>query len=234
MRCAAAASAAIALSGISAPAAPATDTRIAPLSALRAAVPGLDPHVLGLALKARDCAIRQRLVSDSTRLAIIDYSRPSTEVRLWVLDLARPSLIFSEHVAHGRGSGDQFAKRFSNEIGSHTSSLGLFRTAESYDGRNGYSLRMDGLEPGFNDRARDRAIVMHGAWYADPVFAERHGRLGRSQGCPAVRPGVAKPLIDAIGRDQLLFAYYPDTRWLNASRMLHCGRGPEKDAPRPR
>lgn len=191
------------------------------LSSLHAAAPALDPGVLALALQARDCATRSG-VADAQRLAVIDYSLPSTEQRLWVFDLARPGLLFAEHVAHGRGTGDDLASEFSNVEGSHRSSLGLFRTAETYVGGNGYSLRMDGLEPGVNDRARERAIVMHGAWYVDPQLALRQGRLGRSHGCPAVRQAVARPLIDALKSGQLLFAYYPDKDWLSRSKMLGC------------
>lgn len=206
------------------------------LTSLRAAAPGLDPKVLALALEARDCASQQG-VAEAQRLAVIDYSLPSTRPRLWVFDLARLSLLFAEHVAHGRGTGDNIANRFSNDDGSHESSLGLFRTAETYVGGNGYSLRMDGLEPGVNDRARERAIVMHGAWYVDPALAERQGRLGRSYGCPAVRPAIARPLIDSLKSGQLLFAYYPDKDWLTHSRVLGCKQlastGPVRTAATP-
>ena len=153
---------------------------------------------------------------------MIDYSRPSTEQRLWVFDLARERLLYSEFVAHGRNTGGNLASRFSNVEGSLQSSLGLFRTAETYDGENGYSLRMDGLEPGVNDLARPRAIVMHGAWYVDPLKAMAQGRLGRSLGCPALRPQVARAVIDALKQGQMLFAYYPDRQWLSTSRYLGC------------
>lgn len=194
------------------------------LDSLHAAAPGLDTKVLALALDARTCAAKRGLAKDARRLAVIDYSRPSTQQRLWVFDLARPALLFAEHVAHGSGTGDNLARRFSNVDGSHQSSLGLFRTAETYVGGNGYSLRMDGLEPGINDRARDRSIVMHGAWYVDPDLARRQGRLGRSYGCPAVRPAIARPVIDTLRDGQLLFAYYPDQDWLRHSSILDCGR----------
>lgn len=181
-----------------------------------------DPRVLRLATRALECAERHGEVESVRRLAVIDYSRPSTEARLWVFDLAEYTLAFREHVAHGRGSGANLAERFSNIEGSHQTSLGLFRTAETYVGGNGYSLRMDGLEPGINDRARQRAIVMHGADYVDPAVAERQGRLGRSFGCPAVRRGIAKPMIDSLAGGQLLFAYYPDPDWLASSPFLAC------------
>lgn len=192
------------------------------LSRLQAAAPDIDRTALSLALDARDCAIRSGAVSASERLALIDYSRPSTERRLWVFDLAHARLLYSEFVAHGRGSGENFAKAFSNRDGSHQSSLGLFVTTDTYIGGNGYSLRMDGLEPGINDKARARAIVMHGARYVDPGLASRQGRLGRSYGCPALRPAVAREMIDTLKQGQLLFAYYPDRDWLAQSRFFHC------------
>ena len=210
------------------PAAPAVvvpipDARAALLAAVAAAAPDADPQVLGMALRARDCALAHGDAGAATRLAVIDYSRPSTARRLWVFDLqAQPRLLFAEHVAHGRGSGENVAARFSNAEGSLQSSLGLFATAETYAGQHGYSLRLDGLEPGFNDHARERAIVMHGAWYVDPALAGTQGRIGRSQGCPAVREGIARPMIDALRDGQLLFAYYPDPEWLARSRLLAC------------
>jgi hypothetical protein len=193
------------------------------LSRLHGAAPALDRDVLAMALDARACALRSGAVAQAARLAVIDYSKPSTEPRMWVFDLDRELLLYAEHVAHGRGSGENFARAFSNRDGSYQSSLGLFATADTYIGGNGYSLRMDGLEPGFNDRARGRAIVMHGAPYVDPLQALRQGRLGRSLGCPALRPAIARGVIDTIKDGQLLFAYYPDPEWLARSRFLRCG-----------
>lgn len=193
--------------------------------------PGLSRTALELALSAHDCARQGGLAGPARRLAVIDYSLPSTEVRLWVFDLARRSLLHAEHVAHGRGSGDNLASEFSNREGSHQSSLGLFAGAETYEGANGYSLRLDGLEPGFNDQARARAIVMHGADYVDPEQAQVQGRLGRSFGCPALRRAVATQVIDHLRRGQLLFAYYPDPDWLARSPLLSCMADPVQAAP---
>ena len=192
------------------------------LDRIRRLAPGLDPGVLALALEARACALRNGEVDGDARLAVIDYSRPSTEKRLWVFDVAHDALLFHEHVAHGSGTGENIATRFSNEDGSHATSLGLFRTAETYQGGNGYSLRMDGLDPGFNDHARSRAIVMHGAWYANPELIRTQGRLGRSQGCPALREDVAKVVIDALKQRQLLFAYADDAAFLQRGRSFAC------------
>lgn len=192
-----------------------------PASALTRAAPGIDPDVVRMALLARDCAVRHGAPRPQ-RMAIIDYSRVSTLPRLWVFDLVRNRLMFVEHVAHGRGTGENRSERFSNREGSHQSSLGLFLTNETYFGENGYSLRMDGLDIGFNDAARDRLLVMHGADYVNPVQAVRQGRLGRSLGCPAVRRVVAQPIINALKGGQMLFAYHPDRMWRDRSLLLNC------------
>lgn len=192
------------------------------LQRLVKAAPKADPEVLALALEARTCAGRTGTGADATRLAVIDYSKPSTERRLWVFDLRNANLLYDEYVAHGRGSGENMATSFSNTDGSHQTSLGLFTTAETYMGGNGYSLRMDGHEPGWNDNARGRLIVMHGAPYVNPLQARVQGRLGRSYGCPAVRPEVAKPMIDTLKQGQLVFAYAKNDKWLKGSRFLGC------------
>lgn len=191
-------------------------------SALHRLAPESDPRALALALEARACAAAELGLPPSPRLAVIDYSLPSTEARLWVFDLATRQLLFREHVAHGQGTGENFAHRFSNRDGSHQSSLGLFRTGGTYIGGNGYSLRMEGLEPGTNDAAMARAIVMHGATYVNPELAQRQGRLGRSWGCPALRPAVAAAVIDSLKQGQMIFAYYPDSDWLQRSPFLGC------------
>lgn len=185
--------------------------------------PEADPRVLRLAARALSCAD-----PDAERLAVIDFSLPSSEPRLWVFDLQHRQLLFEELVSHGQGSGNAMAETFSNVPESHQSSIGLFRTMNSYRGRNGYSLRLKGLEPGINDRAYQRAIVIHGADYVSEAFIEQTGRLGRSHGCPAVRQKVATPLIDSIKEDQYLFTYYPDAEWLASSRFFHCGRDAEQ------
>ncbi len=183
--------------------------------------PGLSPQVLRHALAAMQCAVNSG-AAQADRLAVIDYSLPSTQRRLWLFDLRQRRLLLQELVAHGRGSGDNLATRFSNTNGSYQSSIGLFRASETYQGRHGYSLRVDGLEPGFNDRARERAIVIHGAAYVNPAWIGSQGRIGRSQGCPAVRPEVARMVIDSLKGGQFIFAWYPDRRWLQESAYLNC------------
>src|SRR4029077_13198192 len=140
-------------------------------------------------------------------LTLIDYSLPSTQPRLWVFDLRTGGVVFKELVAHGRNSGDNMATRFSDAMESRETSLGLFRTADTYVGHNGYSLRLDGLEPGFNSPAREPAIVVHGAPYVDSSLAAANGRLGRSWGCPALRQAVAKQVIDTIRGGGVVFSY---------------------------
>ena len=190
-------------------------------SKLTKAAPDLNPTVLKSALNAVQCAVSSG-DRQATHLAVIDYSQPSTARRLWIFDLSKRTLVLRDLVAHGQKSGENFATQFSNRMGSYQSSLGLFRTQESYEGSHGYSLRMDGLEPGFNDRARDRDIVIHAADYVNPLWSERQGRIGRSQGCPAVRPQVARQVIDKLKDGQFMFAWYPDQRWLKSSAYLNC------------
>lgn len=192
-------------------------------SKLAKAAPSADPKVIELAVSAIECA-ESHGMAPSDRLAVIDYSRPSTQPRLWVFDLDKGSLLYRELVAHGRNTGDNYAQRFSNTLGSLQSSLGLFRTLDTYNGSNGYSLRMDGLEAGINDKALERAIVMHGAPYVNPDVARKQGRLGRSWGCPALRSGIAKQVIDTLKGGQFIFSYYPDRHWLASSRYLNCDK----------
>ncbi|MFZ5475383.1 MAG: murein L,D-transpeptidase catalytic domain family protein [Myxococcota bacterium] len=185
-------------------------------------VPGLDPEVLELALDAMECARKRGELDRGDVLSVIDFRLPSTERRLWVIDLRREEALFVERVAHGRNTGDNDAVSFSNRAGSNRSSVGLYRTGETYVGKHGRSLRLDGLEPGFNDNARSRAIVVHAAGYATLDHVMRWGRLGRSEGCPALDPAVSDAVIDAIRDGTLLFAYYPEPSWLEGSRYLSC------------
>jgi len=193
------------------------------------AAPKANPKVLQLAARAAECARTQGLLSEFHHLAVIDYSLPSTRPRLWVFDVERGRLVYQELVAHGRNSGGFLrADHFSNVEGSKMSSIGLYQTADTYYGSKGYSLRLRGLDPGFNDNALSRAIVMHGAPYVSEALAEHLGRLGRSWGCPAVREEVARGMIDTLKGGALLFAYYPDSKWLNQSPFFKCGATPRR------
>ncbi|WP_193075090.1 murein L,D-transpeptidase catalytic domain family protein [Pseudomonas sp. FME51] len=201
------------------PAQPYTQTTLA--STLATQAPELNPQVLLTAVSAMQCAVNSG-AEPAKRLAVIDFSLPSTEQRMWIFDLQARTLVLQDLVAHGQGSGDNLASNFSNIEGSHQSSIGLFRTQESYFGKHGYSLRMDGLEPGINDLARQRAIVIHPADYVDPSWIERHGRIGRSHGCPAVRPEVASMVVDSLKGGQFMFSWYPDDHWLATSSFINC------------
>lgn len=182
--------------------------------------PGLRAEVLERALAVYACA-REKGQGRAGQLTVIDFSLPSTARRLWVLDLEREEVLFNEWVSHGQGSGGNRSTEFSNTSGSHQSSLGLYQAAETYQGRHGYSLRLDGLEDS-NDRARSRAIVIHAADYVTEAFMEEHGRMGRSHGCPAVRPDISRPLIDALRDGGLVWAWYPDPAWTESSPYLSC------------
>jgi hypothetical protein len=208
-----------------------------PVAALAAVAPGLDPHVLGLALDAASCAVRRGVLPSLGILTVIDYTRPSTEPRLWVLDVPQRRLLHRELVAHGRGSGELYATRFSNEPGSKASSLGLFVTADAYEGVHGRSLRLHGVEPGINDQAYDRAVVVHGADYVSLDFAAEagQGRIGRSHGCPALPVACAARVIDTIQGGTPLFAYSSDPTWLSTSSFLGvCTAAAASPAPSPR
>jgi len=187
---------------------------------------GVSAHVLDLALGAVSCGVASGDLQAPATLTLIDYSLPSTTPRLWVFDLRSGKLLFNELVAHGRNSGDNMATQFSDAMESRETSIGLFRTADTYVGHNGYSLRLDGLEPGFNGHARERAIVMHGAPYVDANIAKANGRLGRSWGCPALREAVARQVIDTVRGGGVIFSYYPDATWLKTSKFLNCGSQP--------
>ena len=204
--------------GASASPAPGVATHAAAL----APASGLAPTVIDLAMRAVRCATSAGAIESPPTLTVIDYSLPSTEPRLWVYDLRSGAVLFRELVAHGRNTGDNFAEQFSDTRDSRQSSLGLFVTGDTYTGSNGYSLRLDGLEPGFNGHARERAIVMHGAPYVDAALAGRQGRIGRSWGCPAVRDAIARDVIDTIRGGGVIFSYYPDDTWLKTSRFLNC------------
>lgn len=158
-------------------------------------------------------------------LTLIDFSRPSTAKRLFVFDMRERKVLFSSVVSHGKNSGDNYATSFSNECGSYKSSLGFYLTESTYQGKNGYSLILNGLEKGINDRARERAIVMHGAAYADPSVASRGGRLGRSFGCPAVPQKLSRPIIDAIKGGSVMYIYAETPDYLAHSSVLRGADG---------
>ena len=173
-----------------------------------AADAGLRSDVLEMALRARARVMAEGRTS-SPIVTVIDFSLPSRERRLWVLDVARAEVLAHELVAHGRNTGGDIAQSFSNEVGSYQSSLGTFVTGETYRGKHGLSLRLNGLDPALNSHAAERAIVIHGADYVNDSIVSQQSRLGRSEGCPALSPSVAPRIIGLISGGTVLFAYYP-------------------------
>lgn len=157
-------------------------------------------------------------------LTLVDFTKPSSSERLLVLDMAAHKLLYHSLVAHGRNSGDLYATRFSNRPESHQSSLGFYLTEGTYNGSNGYSLRLNGLEKGINDNALARAIVIHGAAYADPSVCRGGRRLGRSWGCPALPPALNRPIIDTIKDGTVLYIHAEDPTYLASSQICpaHC------------
>ena len=179
----------------------------------------IDSNVLRLSLIAYVNAQKKGL-ADKQLLTVIDYSKPSTEKRLWVFNIKNGKTLFNTWVSHGKNSGQTIPTSFSNSPGSLKSSIGVFVTDESYIGDKGYALRLRGLEQGINNNAYRRDIVIHGAWYVSPDTIRKYGQIGRSWGCPAVPENEIKPLIDTIKEDSVVFAFYPDENWLKRSTFL--------------
>ncbi len=172
------------------------------------------------AFKAAYTGYKKLNKNNNPILTVIDFNLPSTEKRMYVLDLAAKEVLFVSHVAHGRNSGGNYATSFSNRHGSYQSSLGFYRTDGTYNGGNGYSLVLDGLEKGINDNARPRAVVIHGADYCNENIIRSTGRLGRSFGCPALPRELNKPIIDAIKGGSILFIYADQPEYLAHSEVL--------------
>jgi len=153
-------------------------------------------------------------------LTVIDFSKSSNTKRLWIIDMESEKVLFNTYVAHGRNSGNEFAKTFSNKPSSYKSSLGFYTTGEIYTGKHGESLRLDGVESGINSNARARAIVMHAADYVSESFIKQNSRLGRSLGCPALPNHLNKKIINLITGKSCLFIYHPNKRYLASSKLL--------------
>lgn len=153
-------------------------------------------------------------------LSIIDFRLPSVKKRFWVIDLKTKTVLYHTYVAHGENSGGNYAIDFSNSEGSHQSSLGFYKTQETYFGKNGLSLRLKGLEHGFNTNARERYVVLHGATYATEEYIRENGVLGNSEGCPAIPMGLHIPIINLTKEGTCLFIYFPDARYLESSTFI--------------
>ena len=180
----------------------------------------LDFEVFRMAMVGYYALKKEGALSGKDLISIIDFARPSTEKRFYTIDLRNREVKYHTYVAHGRNTGQNMATEFSNIPHSNQSSLGFYVTGETYVGSKGYSLRLDGMETSFNDKIRSRAVVMHAADYATESWIKRYGRLGRSQGCPALPPHLSREVIDTIKGKTAIFTYYPDETYLSGSRYL--------------
>jgi hypothetical protein len=176
--------------------------------------------LLQTALAGYELLLEDKSINRTEVITIIDFSLPSDKERLWVLDLIHGKVLFHCLVSHGRNSGELMAEKFSNIPGSNASSPGFYITGETYIGKHGLSLTLDGLEMGINDKARARAIVIHGAEYVSSDFIRNHGRLGRSFGCPAVPVELSKDIIQTIKGGSCLFIYVPKTSYTSNSQII--------------
>ncbi|MEP6712901.1 MAG: murein L,D-transpeptidase catalytic domain family protein [Ferruginibacter sp.] len=188
---------------------------------LKLEVKGLSEQAFDYALKGFEYLKTKGKIDNDNVLSIVDFTKPSSKKRLFVIDLQHCKILFNTYVAHGQNSGKEFANRFSNQPESFESSLGFFLTADTYIGKNGYSMHLNGLENGINDRADERAIVMHGAPYVSEEFIRSKGYLGRSWGCPAVPVNMNKPIIEKIKKGSCLFIYSENKKYLNYSKILN-------------
>lgn len=182
---------------------------------------GMNEDVFNLALEGFKKLKNNTLLNADSILTIIDFSKPSNEKRFFVIDLKSDKILFHSLVSHGKNTGIQYARYFSNKMNSHMSSIGFYVTRNTYLGENGYSLQLDGVEKGFNDNAKNRAVVIHGAAYADEAIIKKQGYLGRSHGCPALPRGIVKQVIEKIKDGNMIFAYYPDQLYLSTSSILN-------------
>ncbi len=181
----------------------------------------LSQEAFNQAVKGFSYLQEKNLLGNTNVISIIDYNQPSSKKRMYVLDIITGKILFNTFVAHGKNSGLEYANDFSNAGESHKTSLGFFITLNTYTGKNGYSLRLQGCEKGINDKALERAIVLHGAPYADESFLQANGHLGRSYGCPAVPLQLSKKIIDIIKDGSCLFLYHPTKNYTNVSKILN-------------
>ncbi len=182
---------------------------------------GLEEEAFELAYKGYYKLKELGKINKTDVLTIADFSKPSSQKRLFVIDMEVGKILFQTLVAHGRNSGLIYAKEFSNKPESNKSSLGFYRTLQSYYGEKGYAMRLEGLEKGINDKAFERAIVFHGSDYVTSSFLHSNGYLGRSLGCPAVPMQQTKPIINTIKNGSLLFIYHPTEQYKTKSAILN-------------
>jgi len=201
---------------------PAIDEKQEVYSLLHLADMGLSSEAFKFAVKGFERLKKEGKLLNESVLTIIDFSQSSNNKRMYVIDLARKALLFNTYVAHGRNTGDEFAEKFSNIPGTFQSSLGFYLTENMAIGSKvGLSLILKGLEKGFNDKAREREIIIHGADYATEEFIQKHGRLGRSYGCPSLPPELIKPVAETIKDGTCLFIYKHDDNYIQKSSVLN-------------
>lgn len=201
---------------------PVNNQRMQVFTDLRLGEKGLSETIYQLALKGFERLEKDGKLRKNGILTIVDYSQSSKNKRMYVIDLINKALLFQTYVAHGKKTGDEFAEHFSNNNGSHQSSLGFFITGAQIIGGNvGFSLILEGIEKGFNDNALKREIIIHGADYATENFIKRTGRLGRSFGCPSLPPDMIKPVVEVIKGGTCLFVYHQDQQYLAHSSLLN-------------
>lgn len=201
---------------------PAMDEQLSLYTALNLSEKGLTSDVFQLAMKGYRKLETDGKLPHADILTIVDFSQSSKKKRLYVIDLVKKVLLFNTYVAHGRNTGDEYAKHFSNVSGSYQSSLGFYLTREEIVGSGvGLSLILDGLEKGFNDNALKREIIMHGAEYATENFIRKTGRLGRSFGCPSLPPDLIKPVVETIKEGTCFFIYQQNQHYIRHSRLLN-------------
>ncbi|MDB5203449.1 MAG: hypothetical protein JWQ27_2858 [Ferruginibacter sp.] len=182
---------------------------------------GLSEEAFDYAVKGYEYLRNKGRIRNQNVISIVDFTKPSTQKRLFIIDVKNYKVLFNTYVAHGQNSGKEFARQFSNRPDSYQSSLGFYVTSDTYIGKNGYSMHLIGQESGINDLADERAIVMHGAPYVSESFIRARGFLGRSWGCPAVSEELNRPIIEKIKNGSCLFIYSEDNRYLNQSRILN-------------
>ncbi|MBS1609941.1 MAG: murein L,D-transpeptidase catalytic domain family protein [Bacteroidetes bacterium] len=182
---------------------------------------GLSKKAWQYALKGYQKLLTRGRIENTDVITICDFSLSSRQKRLFVIDLKNCELLLNTYVAHGRKSGMEYAKNFSNKANSHQSSLGFYITRNQYYGENGLSLRLDGIEKGFNDKALKRNIVVHGSEYASDDFLNSNSFLGRSYGCPAVPEADIEAIVNTIKEGSCFFIYYPAKKYLTSSKILN-------------
>ncbi len=186
---------------------------------LHLSLKGLSQQAFDVARQGFNKLVTEGKLFNDSIISIVDFSQPGNVKRLFVLDMKNYRMLFNTLVAHGQNTGREWANSFSNQNDSHKSSLGFYKTMETYEGCNGYSLKLEGLEPGINDKAYERGIVMHGAEYVSQELANNRGWVGRSHGCPAVPVEFNRPVISTIKGGSCLFVYHPD--YITQSKVLN-------------